>query len=148
MICISFKFACGLYLKISYEICKFTGHFLQDVLKWIATSKNPTSNKCMETIKAILHWNNAWYLFANISFCRTTAQLKTKSDWIPVWECSHFISTNLQQNVACAVKDKNTSHILSVLSYEQWPPYSHHVFNMMYNQFWTTNENQTALKDR
>lgn len=68
MICISFKFACGLHLKISYEIRKFSGHFLQDVLKWIATSKNPTSNKCMETIKASLCWNYAWYFLPTYPF--------------------------------------------------------------------------------
>lgn len=34
--CISFKFLCRLHLKISHEICKFTGHLFQDVWKWIA----------------------------------------------------------------------------------------------------------------
>lgn len=34
--CISFKFLCRLHLKIGPEICKFTGHLLQDIWKWIA----------------------------------------------------------------------------------------------------------------
>lgn len=89
--CIAFKFLCGLYLKISHEICKFSVSFLQYVLKWICKVV-----KLHSQTNAWKQWKPAFIeimldiFFVSISYsCGPTACLpkdKVKVNTCLAWE--------------------------------------------------------------